>query len=114
MRIVDCSSYVCSSDLQTDASQYYITEVEHEGVQTLDASPSSDEPPYRARFTALPRWSDQANQANPVQFRPQRVTPAPRRSEEHTSELQSLMRISYAVFCLKKKKHTVHPQQKNT
>src|SRR3546814_7689803 len=28
------------------------------------------------------------------------------RSEEHTSELQSLMRISYAVFCLKKKKHT--------
>src|SRR3546814_5258557 len=32
-----------------------------------------------------------------------------RRSEEHTSELQSLMRISYAVFCLKKKK-----QQKNT
>src|SRR3546814_9453311 len=33
------------------------------------------------------------------------------RSEEHTSELQSLMRISYAVFCLKKKKSE---QQKNT
>src|SRR3546814_1820106 len=32
------------------------------------------------------------------------------RSEEHTSELQSLMRISYAVFCLKKKKH----QETNT
>src|SRR3546814_10881364 len=32
------------------------------------------------------------------------------RSEEHTSELQSLMRISYAVFCLKKKKtHTTNP-----
>src|SRR3546814_2303918 len=30
----------------------------------------------------------------------------PKRSEEHTSELQSLMRISYAVFCLKKKKTT--------
>src|SRR3546814_3307976 len=30
------------------------------------------------------------------------------RSEEHTSELQSLMRISYAVFCLKKKNHTNH------
>src|SRR3546814_4295961 len=30
------------------------------------------------------------------------------RSEEHTSELQSLMRISYAVFCLKKKTHTSH------
>src|SRR3546814_3231015 len=32
--------------------------------------------------------------------------PAEQRSEEHTSELQSLMRISYAVFCLKKKKQT--------
>src|SRR3546814_9988756 len=31
-----------------------------------------------------------------------------RRSEEHTSELQSLMRISYAVFCLKKKKNATH------
>src|SRR3546814_6004994 len=31
-----------------------------------------------------------------------------RRSEEHTSELQSLMRISYAVFCLKKKIHQQH------
>src|SRR3546814_2315523 len=31
----------------------------------------------------------------------------PRRSEEHTSELQSLMRISYAVFCLKKKKEQI-------
>src|SRR3546814_1319228 len=30
------------------------------------------------------------------------------RSEEHTSELQSLMRISYAVFCLKKKKHIIY------
>src|SRR3546814_6593752 len=36
---------------------------------------------------------------------------APERSEEHTSELQSLMRISYAVFCLKKKK-TIQSKQK--
>src|SRR3546814_3332008 len=34
---------------------------------------------------------------------------AAERSEEHTSELQSLMRISYAVFCLKKKKKTNQP-----
>src|SRR3546814_2465011 len=34
-----------------------------------------------------------------------------RRSEEHTSELQSLMRISYAVFCLKKKTHQLIPTQ---
>src|SRR3546814_939035 len=40
-----------------------------------------------------------------------------RRSEEHTSELQSLMRISYAVFCLKKKtsqKNTTNPNHKQT
>src|SRR3546814_2529270 len=44
------------------------------------------------------------------------------RSEEHTSELQSLMRISYAVFCLQKKRktdinstpHTIHTQQRYT
>src|SRR3546814_149030 len=36
----------------------------------------------------------------------ERIFPDVVRSEEHTSELQSLMRISYAVFCLKKKKHT--------
>src|SRR3546814_2264632 len=36
-----------------------------------------------------------------------RAVEAPLRSEEHTSELQSLMRISYAVFCLKKKKQKI-------
>src|SRR3546814_1048023 len=35
------------------------------------------------------------------------------RSEEHTSELQSLMRISYAVFCLKKKKKILHTNTYN-
>src|SRR3546814_1496312 len=49
------------------------------------------------------------------------VGPQTRRSEEHTSELQSLMRISYAVFCLKQKirtyithrKSAVHPEYNN-
>src|SRR3546814_5326708 len=36
------------------------------------------------------------------------------RSEEHTSELQSLMRISYAVFCLKKKKNKIQSHKKGT
>src|SRR3546814_2045936 len=35
-------------------------------------------------------------------------SPSLRRSEEHTPELQSLMRISYAVFCLKQKKNRTH------
>src|SRR3546814_10536595 len=38
------------------------------------------------------------------------LSPTDWRSEEHTSELQSLMRISYAVFCLKKKKKNKHNQ----
>src|SRR3546814_10141797 len=43
-----------------------------------------------------------------------RKAPDAGRSEEHTSELQSLMRISYAVFCLKKKKyHTFRIQNNN-
>src|SRR3546814_8695749 len=45
----------------------------------------------------------QAVELLPVEAGAQRV-PGAGRSEEHTSELQSLMRISYAVFCLKKKK----------
>src|SRR3546814_2819281 len=45
----------------------------------------------------VPPWNSATSKKSPRQ----------RRSEEHTSELQSLMRISYAVFCLKKKtKHT--------
>src|SRR3546814_7447867 len=40
---------------------------------------------------------------NPFDFQVQAITHHSVRSEEHTSELQSLMRISYAVFCLKKK-----------
>src|SRR3546814_10260235 len=42
-----------------------------------------------------------------------RPSPDPSRSEEHTSELQSLMRLSYAVFCLKKKKNTKIDTQRN-
>src|SRR3546814_2232164 len=54
-------------------------------------------PPARRRPPA--RGARQATAARADLRRPDR----PRRSEEHTSELQSLMRISYAVFCLKKK-----------
>src|SRR3546814_8699497 len=47
---------------------------------------------------------------------PPRLPPklASDRSEEHTSELQSLMRSSYAVFCLKKKKHNRRIQKHNS
>src|SRR3546814_7521156 len=59
---------------------------------------------------SMERWSVSARAAMPRgPFPP----PRPSRSEEHTSELQSLMRISYAVFCLKKKKNTDKIQKHN-
>src|SRR3546814_1310231 len=62
-------------------------------------------------YTTLFR-SGRARAVGPTEFRKDgdveelrgAISDDPRRSEEHTSELQSLMRISYAVFCLKKKK----------
>src|SRR3546814_8440324 len=64
-------------------------------ARTLFASPALYPAEMRQCFalrTLVRAWS---------QYREDRA-----RSEEHTSELQSLMRISYAVFCLKKKKNT--------
>src|SRR3546814_2190477 len=52
------------------------------------------------RGTGISRRRD----ANTIRTKPARCCDRGIRSEEHTSELQSLMRISYAVFCLKKKK----------
>src|SRR3546814_7693192 len=59
-----------------------------------------------ARLTALVLPLDRGRAADgAIGCGPRRgVAPVAIRSEEHTSELQSLMRISYAVFCLKKKK----------
>src|SRR3546814_461318 len=57
---------------------------------------------------SIPDWARWRNHAFGVTFEPAVIVyNRELRSEEHTSELQSLMRISYAVFCLKKKKHTV-------
>src|SRR3546814_8235797 len=57
-----------------------------------------------ARVTGRHGCNQCADGAAPAKSRRGGVSAPPRRSEEHTSELQSLMRISYAVFCLKKKK----------
>src|SRR3546814_7386061 len=67
-------------------------------ADAVTATPSSV-PPFRLIVATPPI---------PVAAAP---SPSPPRSEEHTSELQSLMSISYAVFCLKKKpdQHTTTP-----
>src|SRR3546814_6392099 len=66
-------------------------------------------PPYR-QMLGSDRLIDAGPDARIAQRLPEQLAPAAqrltKRSEEHTSELQSLMRTSYAVFCLKKKKNT--------
>src|SRR3546814_5001214 len=57
---------------------------------------------FLARACGTADQNTAAGNGDPLQRRPDIVDGG--RSEEHTSELQSLMRISYAVFCLKKKK----------
>src|SRR3546814_9016901 len=59
----------------------------------------------RGRLPSLKPWHLRAHDLRSQA--PSRRSPL-RRSEEHTSELQSLMRISYAVFCLKKKIKIIH------
>src|SRR3546814_4368805 len=112
MRISDWSSDVCSSDLvgrarvlpgqvvatgdvepgQQSVGEHVVGAMTGHGASSLGSdgssivtsTPSSCAPEISSR--GVDRWPD--------------------RSEEHTSELQSLMRLSYAVFCLKKNKNT--------
>src|SRR3546814_4330980 len=100
MRISDWSSDVCSSDLLS------------RGVKSACRLGGSRE---------VEQWHEPAcaNAVNSCTARTPSINccgatasmalpSAEKRSEEHTSELQSLMRISYAVFCLKKKKKTIN------
>src|SRR3546814_952650 len=73
-------------------------------------------PPASARLVVSSPRRFVAYCHSPLSARPMKLgcSEMPTRSEEHTSELQSLMRISYAVFCLKKKKtQTEQPTRKN-
>src|SRR3546814_2720480 len=66
--------------------------------------------PLRGLLSMRTSLSAMKNPPHPEE--PARRQPG-RRSEEHTSELQSLMRISYAVFCLKKKKYQDNTRQQS-
>src|SRR3546814_1893346 len=83
-----------------------------------------DVPQAQLRYQAAYRTAGKRNAAvaqilgahdgDDDRLRPRHRGDAAARSEEHTSELQSLMRISYAVFCLKKKKtRTLHKKPDN-
>src|SRR3546814_3336093 len=68
---------------------------------------------HPAACCVCPRYNGRDQNGCSVQV-PAAWADSRQRSEEHTSELQSLMRISYAVFCLKKKKHFSHKTTANT
>src|SRR3546814_3147479 len=71
-------------------------------ARILDAAAADVDAAFGHAQRAFHRFDD-LEQRDAVR-RPRQPVAAVGRSEEHTSELQSLMRISYAVFCLKKKK----------
>src|SRR3546814_4771646 len=129
MRISDWSSDVCSSDLSFEPAQLeadraaadlanrdgdgVLLPIDDQGCpdfETTDAGACLVDPQFRkikaqhyfdltARFNVSENLVFTATVQNLLDNKPPIVG---NRSEEHTSELQSLMRISYAVFCLKK------------
>src|SRR3546814_4158204 len=133
MRISDWSSDVCSSDLLTGPggpNLYFKGLIEKLAINVevfrvgafksavepftrSDQSPEAEAAAQALVNTIWSVWKGDVARARPrakiesyIDALPQQVAAAggDLRSEEHTSELQSLMRISYAVFCLKKTK----------
>src|SRR3546814_4399217 len=93
--------------------------LEHEGVLIIrdtDAIRQDIRPMRIALLNLMPKKIETETQiarvlaGTPLQV--EMTLFAPERSEEHTSELQSLMRISYAVFCLKKKKNKTNRRKR--
>src|SRR3546814_1888810 len=128
MRISDWSSDVCSSDLVIDVKEIKLRpniDDNDYNVKMRNARRFIEEGDkvkvtmrFRGREMAhqdlgmdvLVRVRDELDELAKVEQMPKvegrQMIMVLARSEEHTSELQSLMRISYAVFCLKKKKNT--------
>src|SRR3546814_3863311 len=127
MRISDWSSDVCSSDLRRSraarcarsphpALRATFSRKREKGFgpsenlePRIPASPPPPPAPRPPPASTPPRTSARS----PCRRTHWTARAAPPRSEEHTSELQSLMRIPYAVFCLKKKKKTKNQHTTN-
>src|SRR3546814_1272314 len=113
MRISDWSSDVCSSDLRQTIM--LIEEIEAHGKTDIQLQRAKEvaEAANLAKSRYIVGVSHEirsplniiSGYAQLIERNPTEHVEDAIRSEEHTSELQSLMRISYAVFCLKKKKH---------
>src|SRR3546814_3642643 len=117
MRISDWSSDVCSSDLESRrGEQRSISFSKSRALSSSASSRSASIASVSASALALvlksctslsAPWTDGRN----ASVTKKRLMNNRSRSEEHTSELQSLMRISYAVFCLKKKQNDLSEEE---
>src|SRR3546814_5352404 len=87
-----------SEEIWRKMSDRWLDELLYGTGETGGAAPSAAAPPSATAAPAPPRRGSGAGS-----------TSTSRRSEEHTSELQSLMRIAYAVLCLKQKITNTHP-----
>src|SRR3546814_3379861 len=112
MRISDWSSDVCSSDLRHPRKHREIADHRDRArdgrgdghdkrVAVLHMAKLMRH--HTGQFVAVQNLEQAGGRGDGCMFR----IAAGGRSEEHTSELQSLMRISYAVFCLKKNKYKI-------
>src|SRR3546814_1842507 len=122
MRIRDWSSDVCSSDLKWQSPLQAVDGLNIQPIETAGAIENKElrkrEQPYLMPLNAgTVRAVEKASYDGAYKGVTDILTlylwrgaafHLTRRSEEHTSELQSLMRISYAVFCLKKKNNKIH------
>src|SRR3546814_6040375 len=115
MRISDWSSDVFSSDLAAKEERAAERAMDRY-LEPLDVLSGTDHeisaPPPKLKKDRKKLEAAKAIDKPKTIWIRRRKPPAVSRSEEHTSELQSLMRSSYAVFCLKKKK-TQQPQHIN-
>src|SRR3546814_4786143 len=112
MRISDWSSDVCSSDLSYSkgaaAGLARCPFWPLPRMRRADPVRRAGEVPAEVRQLRARLWPLQCRRRPRCVPDADHRGAADRRSEEHTSELQSLMRISYAVFCLKKKNNIKH------
>src|SRR3546814_4366675 len=106
MRISDWSSDVCSSDLSVDLPAPLRPRMARRSPSPISKLTSSSNRVSRRLGGSKAAPRNRSFQPEPERSRCRNRGTS--RSEEHTSELQSLMRISYAVFCLKKKKLKDH------
>src|SRR3546814_7348671 len=108
MRISDWSSDVCSSDLSRESGNLALLRAFGLLCEPENPAQTHEDARGTGRIRGIPAFAGMTNgkiQTPAILRRTRgRRSCRPVRSEEHTSELQSLMRISYAVFCLKTKK----------